>query len=178
MISLSLSIETGVKVENLLLIWPESNLVSAALDIGNCWRIVLILSMKKELRTCFFYHGTFLANFQTEKFSENRFLDLLHAFLEVHARLFYTACLGPYGSQCILRFWCRGFFWADMDWFKFWLPSGPGIKKNHFCQMKSNLKGLLHYPLKMVHELPTFGQFVSFWIPGKMHCKEDQYNTT
>ena len=51
MISLSLSIETGVKVENLLLIWPESNLVSAALDIGNCWRIVLILSMKKELKS-------------------------------------------------------------------------------------------------------------------------------
>ena len=51
MISLSLSIETGVKVENLLLIWPESNLVSAALDNGNCWRIVLILSMKKELKS-------------------------------------------------------------------------------------------------------------------------------
>ena len=32
MISLSLSIETGVKVENLLLILPESHLVSAALE--------------------------------------------------------------------------------------------------------------------------------------------------
>ena len=53
-----------------------------------------------------------------------------------------------------------------------------GLKKKYFCQINRILRSLLHNPLKMVRELPIFGRFVSFWIPAKIHCQEDLYNTT